>query len=68
MGNLASASNSIATLFSYDLYRRFKPATPEHRLVSIEDVGNLAAFLVGDSAAGLTGNVEYIDAGYHIVG
>ena len=28
MGNLASASNSIATLFSYDLYRRFRPATP----------------------------------------
>jgi len=31
-------------------------------------VGNLAAFLVGDGAAALTGNVEYIDAGYHIVG
>ena len=25
MGNLASASNSIATLFSYDLWRRFRP-------------------------------------------
>ena len=30
-------------------------------------VGNLAAFLVGDGAAALTGDVEYIDAGYHIV-
>ena len=29
---------------------------------------NLAAFLVSDGAAALTGNVEYIDAGYHIVG
>jgi enoyl-[acyl-carrier protein] reductase I len=41
---------------------------PQQRLVSIEDVGNLAAFLVSDAAAALTGNVEYIDAGYHIIG
>ena len=29
MGNLASASNSISTLFSYDLWKRFRPQTPE---------------------------------------
>ncbi|MGO9547526.1 MAG: hypothetical protein ACLPPF_22380 [Rhodomicrobium sp.] len=29
---------------------------------------SLAAFLVSDGAAAHTGNVEYIDAGYHIVG
>ena len=40
---------------------------PEHQLVSIEDVGNVAAFLVSDAAASLTGNVEYIDAGSHIM-
>jgi enoyl-[acyl-carrier-protein] reductase (NADH) len=28
-------------------------------------VGNLAAFLVSDAAASLTGNTEYIDAGFH---
>ena len=42
MGNLASAANSISTLFSYDLWRRFRPDTPEHRLVTI---GRAAAFL-----------------------
>ena len=42
--------------------------TPEHRLVGIEDVGNVAALLVSDGAAALTGNIEYVDAGYHIVG
>lgn len=42
--------------------------TPEHRLVGIEDVGNLATFPVGDGAAALTGNIEYIDAGYHVIG
>jgi enoyl-[acyl-carrier protein] reductase I len=51
-----------------ELMERARSRTPEHQLVSIEDVGNLAAFLVSDAAAALTGNVEYIDAGYHILG
>ena len=51
-----------------ELLERAPARTPEHRLVSSEDVGNLATFLVSDSAASLTGNIEYIDAGYHIVG
>ena len=51
-----------------ELLERARARTPEHRLVSIEDVGQLAAFLVSDGAAALTGNIEYVDAGYHIVG
>jgi enoyl-[acyl-carrier protein] reductase I len=51
-----------------ELLDRAKIRAPEHRLVGIEDVGNLAAFLVSDGAAALTGNVEYVDAGYHIEG
>ncbi len=51
-----------------ELLERARARTPDHQLVTIEDVGNLAAFLVSDRAAALTGNVEYIDAGYHIVG
>lgn len=51
-----------------ELLERARVRTPEHKLVSIDDVGNLAAFLVSDAAAGLTGNIEYVDAGYHIVG
>jgi enoyl-[acyl-carrier-protein] reductase (NADH) len=43
-------------------------ARPSVGCVSSRDVGNLAAFLVSDGAAALTGNVEYVDAGYHIVG
>ncbi len=50
-----------------ELLERARARTPEHLLVSIEDVGNLAAFLASDAAASLTGNVEYIDAGYHIL-
>jgi enoyl-[acyl-carrier protein] reductase I len=51
-----------------ELLERARARTPEHRLVSIQDVGKLAAFLVSDGAAALTGNIEYVDAGYHIVG
>ena len=63
MGNLASASNSIATLFSYDLYRRFRPATPEHRLVLIGRVASLAAFLLGIGLVPLLDNYKSIFAG-----
>ena len=51
-----------------ELLDRARARTPEYRLVNIEDVGNVAAFLVSDGAVALTGNIEYVDAGYHIVG
>lgn len=41
---------------------------PQRQLVSIEDVGNIAAFLVSDAAAAITGSIHYVDGGYHIVG
>lgn len=47
MGNLASAANSISTLFSYDLWRRFQPDTPEHRLVRIGRIATFVSFVVG---------------------
>ena len=41
---------------------------PMRRNVSIEDVGNVAAFLCSDLAAGITGEITYVDAGYNILG
>jgi len=41
---------------------------PLRRTVTIEDVGNVAAFLCSDLAAGVTGEVTYVDAGYNIMG
>jgi len=41
---------------------------PLRRSVSIEDVGNVAAFLCSDLASGVTGEVTYVDAGYNILG
>lgn len=37
---------------------------PLRRSVTIEDVGNAAAFLCSDLAAGITGEVLYVDSGY----
>jgi enoyl-[acyl-carrier protein] reductase I len=42
--------------------------SPLRRNVSIEDVGNAAAFLCSDLAAGITGQIVYVDCGFNIVG
>lgn len=39
--------------------------SPLRRNVTIEDVGNVAAFLCSDLAAGMTGEIVYVDAGAH---
>ena len=39
-------------------------AAPLHRNVTIEEVGNAAAFLLSDLASGITGEITYVDAGY----
>lgn len=40
---------------------------PLRRNVTIEDVGNVAAFLLSDLAAGLTAEILHVDAGFHAV-
>ncbi|MFC7301683.1 enoyl-ACP reductase FabI [Cognatiluteimonas weifangensis] len=47
---------------------QFEAAAPLRRNITIEDVGNTAAFLCSDLAAGITGEVTYVDAGFSIVG
>jgi enoyl-[acyl-carrier protein] reductase I len=41
---------------------------PLRRNVTIEEVGNTTAFLCSDLASGITGDVIYVDSGYHILG
>ncbi len=40
---------------------------PLRRNVTIEDVGNVAAFLLSDLAAGVTGEITHVDAGFSAV-
>ena len=41
--------------------------TPLRRNVTIDEVGNATAFLCSDLASGITGDVLYVDSGYHIL-
>jgi len=42
--------------------------TPMRRNVTIEEVGNAAAFLCSDLASGVSGEIMYVDGGYNITG
>jgi enoyl-[acyl-carrier protein] reductase I len=47
---------------------RVAAAAPLRRNVTLEDVGNAAAFLCSDLAAGITGEITYVDGGFNTVG
>ena len=47
---------------------RVAEVAPMRRNVTLEDVGNAAAFLCSDLAAGITGEILYVDGGFNSVG
>lgn len=67
MGNLASAANSIATLFSYDLWKRFRPNTPDRQLVRLGQAATLVSFGVGIALVPLIERYESIFSGINDV-
>ena len=46
------------------LLGRVADASPLRRNVTIEDVGNVAAFLLSDLASGVTAEITYVDGGF----
>lgn len=46
----------------------FEHVAPLGRAVTIEEVGNTAAFLCSDLASGITGEITYVDGGFNTVG
>jgi enoyl-[acyl-carrier protein] reductase I len=46
----------------------FEKYAPMRRNVTIEEVGNTAAFLCSDLASGITGEITYVDGGWNILG
>ncbi|MBE7183138.1 MAG: enoyl-ACP reductase FabI [Methylobacterium mesophilicum] len=40
--------------------------SPLRRNIGIEEVGNSALYLLSDMASGVTGEIHYVDSGYHI--
>jgi enoyl-[acyl-carrier protein] reductase I len=47
---------------------RMAEVAPLRRNVTLEEVGNAAAFLCSDLASGITGEITYVDAGFNTVG
>ena len=42
--------------------------TPLRRNVTLDEVGDSAAYFLSDMARGVTGEIHHVDAGYHVVG
>lgn len=62
------ATRSAAGLWHFDeLLDNSTRKSPERRQITADDVGALAAFLVSDAASAMTGNISFVDAGYHAV-
>jgi len=60
------AASGIANFRS--MLDRVEEHAPLRRSVTIDEVGNVAAFLCSDFASGITGEITYVDAGYNILG
>lgn len=50
------------------IFAAVEEKTPMRRNVTQADVGNAAVFLCSDLAAGVTGEIMYVDSGYNIMG
>jgi enoyl-[acyl-carrier protein] reductase I len=51
-----------------ELLEQVAQHSPQHHLVSIDDVGAVAAGLVSDWSLHMTGNVVFVDGGCHVLG
>ena len=51
-----------------EMLSKAEHAAPLRRNVTIDEVGNVAAFLCSDLASGVTGEITYVDSGYNIIG
>ena len=46
----------------------FASRAPLRRNVDIEDVGDASLFFLSDLSRGVTGEVMYVDSGFHVLG
>lgn len=51
-----------------DLMEKAAELAPLHRLVTIDDIGKTAAFLISSDAAHISGQTIYVDGGYNTLG
>ena len=61
---LASAANGDF----HKMLHHYEETAPLRRLVTPDDVGNVATFLGSDLSSAVTGQIIYVDAGYEVMG
>jgi enoyl-[acyl-carrier protein] reductase I len=49
------------------MYNFQKRHSPLRRTITLDEVGGAAVYLLSDLATGVTGEVHYVDSGYHII-
>jgi solute:Na+ symporter, SSS family len=67
MSTVSGALNSIATLFSYDLYRRWRPDTPDRKLVVIGQIATFVAMVIAILWSPLIARFESIYQGANTI-
>ncbi|MCS7254687.1 MAG: enoyl-ACP reductase [Armatimonadota bacterium] len=50
------------------MYQRFREVAPMRRNTEADEVADAALFLLSDMSRGITGEIVYVDQGFHIVG
>ena len=50
-----------------ELLDAVRERTPANRLVDVDEIGRIAAFLASDAGAVMTGSVTYADGGFHVM-
>lgn len=64
MSTVSAALNSIATLFTYDLYKRWSPSTPEHKLVVIGRVVTFVGMIIAIVWSPIVGRFTTVFQGF----
>ncbi len=61
-------TRDVPGIASFDkLINDARERAPEPQLITIDDVDNIATGLVSDLAKSVTGNITFVDAGYHVL-
>ena len=53
---------------SLQITRATEKNSPLRQNANLEDVGNAALYLLSDSSSSTTGEIIYVDGGYHVMG
>ncbi|MFN6143908.1 MAG: enoyl-ACP reductase FabI [Pseudanabaena sp.] len=59
---------SAAIVDFHKMLHHYEETAPLRRLVTPEDVGNVATFLGSDLSSAVTGQIIYVDSGYEVMG